>query len=75
MSKVKWKLTRSEYLQLTGLLALGRKHVKITEDIEREACKITGEEYGMGHTSDAFYEGYTVEELLERIKLRNEKKK
>ena len=67
MKAVRYKLKRSEYLQLTGLLALGNGHAKSLEEIERAMCEITGEEYG-GHCGDAIYSGYTVNELLRKLK-------
>lgn len=69
-TKVK-KISFSEYLQLEGLLTLGRYHRKILDDLERAACKITGEKpQAWGRTGDAFYEDYSASILLEKLEIK-----
>lgn len=63
----KTTVTRSEYLQLTGLLVLAHDTRRRLDALVTEVEKITGEEIGgCGHGSDACYSGYTADELLEK---------
>jgi hypothetical protein len=55
----KTEISRSEYLQLVGLLTLAKRHTAALRDLERAAAEITGdrEEYGsFGLTSDVLYQ-------------------
>lgn len=66
---IRWKLKRSEYLKLNGLLHLAHKYSAILRDIEEEMCRITGEDpQEGGHTGDAIYSDYTVDQLLRKLK-------
>lgn len=66
---IRWKLKRSEYLRLNGLLHLARKHTAILRDIEEEMCRITGEDpQAGGPTAEAIYSDYTVDQLLRKLK-------
>lgn len=64
----KTEISRDEYLQLWGLLALAKHHEEALTEIERAACAITGEEIQMGHTSDHVYGAsgdWSADRLLE----------
>lgn len=59
------KITRSQELQLIGLMTLAETHNAALRDIESAALAITGEDReGSGHTSDAVYGSRSVQELL-----------
>ena len=75
-------ITQEERLQLAGLLALGadlRKQWKaleraafaITQELDSEG-NLTIEPWSGGHTGDAFYEGYSADDLLRRLGIRVE---
>lgn len=51
------KITRSEYLQLTGIVALAERYSKMLGDLCEAAYEITKEEHdhGSGHTSDVVW--------------------
>lgn len=49
-------ITRQEYHQLVGLLALAEKHIQKVEDIHDVARDITGEDDDFGFTGEAIYE-------------------
>lgn len=64
MSK-KTEITRSEYLQLVGLVMLARKHDEIVRDCNRAAEEIVDEEqFGCGHISDACEATTTIDDAL-----------
>jgi len=50
---MKTKITKKEYLQIVGLLALAEKHMNATEDIEEALREIVGEKEKYGHCGDA----------------------
>ena len=60
-------LSREDYYKLTGLLTLAAEHNRALVVIERAARKITKEDDDMGHTSDAIFQGYAVDVLLEKL--------
>lgn len=68
-------ITPNERLQLIGLLALAQMYNKMLKDIERAAFALTGEldndgkAADYGHTSDAIYSDYSVDDLLGRLDL------
>lgn len=73
-------ITRSQYLQLTGLLVLAQRHNDALRDIEKAMYGITqekdhdGNPSECGHTADAVYGGYTAEELMGKIGITVEEK-
>jgi hypothetical protein len=68
-------ITADQRLQLIGLLALAREHNKMLKDIERAAYSITderdreGRPETCGHTSDAIFCDYAVDDLLSRLEI------
>lgn len=70
-------ITRSEFYQLAGLLALAERHEKALKELEAAALAITQEvdhkgepieTWGGGHTGDAIYGGtHTAEGLLKLL--------
>lgn len=65
----KTKVTQSEYLQLVGLLTLAKTYTSKLEDILKLVIKITGEKNDMGHSSDAVYSPYSVDELIKKLEI------
>lgn len=65
---MKSTITKNEYLQLVGLLTLAKKHNQVLRDISQSAALITGDEEH-GHTDDAIYCDYPVEDLLKLAKI------
>lgn len=65
----KTKITRSEYLQLVGLLTLAKENNKRQADIIAAVIAITGETDDMGHGNDAVYSDYSADELLGKLKI------
>lgn len=63
-------ITRSEYLQLVGLMALAQRHNQALRELDEAARGITHEERD-GHTSDAIYDAFSlgVDDLLRRLKI------
>lgn len=76
-------ITRSQYLQLTGLLVLAKRHHDSLKDIEKALYAITQErnhdgtlmnpQQDMGHTSDALWSDYSADELMGKLDLAVEK--
>lgn len=69
-------ISEGERLMLIGLLTLAKSHNKALRDIETAAYSITREVDregalvdGMGHTSDALFCDYEVDDLLRRLGL------
>lgn len=68
MATTKTTITRAEYLQLVGLMALAERHNEKLKDIAVCALDLTGESDDMGHTYDAVYSGeYDADGLLQRL--------
>lgn len=63
----KTEISKSEYLQLVGLLTLASQHERAMEDIRTAALQITGETDDCGHTCDAIWNGYSADELLGKL--------
>ncbi len=63
----KTEITETEKLQLIGLLVLAKAGNERMKDILKAVMAITGEKDDMGHSSDAVYGDYTVDELLENL--------
>jgi len=61
-------ITDNDKLCLIGLLTLAKRHNAVLKEIERAALEITGDN-DMGHTCDAVYCDYDIEELLSKLKL------
>lgn len=61
-------ITKSERLQIIGLMALARKYGKMMEDCEKEINNIVGckEETG-SHFGDIIFDTGEVDSLLRRI--------
>jgi hypothetical protein len=62
-------VTKSEYLQLVGLLTLAKKHNEWLEDLRVAALAITQEADEHGHTGDAVYGDYSADMLLDRLNI------
>lgn len=69
-------ITKEQYWQLTGLLALAATHLSKLEDIEASIRSVLcvepddEEVSGVGspgHISDAIFSGYSVQELLGKL--------
>ena len=75
----KKSLTYSAYLEVTGLIALARSHMRALQDIQLALIGVTAEIdsdgtpmqlNGCGHCSDACYDAdYSVKELLRKLGL------
>lgn len=65
----KTSITPNERLQLIGLLTLAAQHNTRLKDIEKAMQAITTEVSDGGHTMDAMYSDYDVDELLRRLSL------
>jgi len=66
----KTTITRSEYLQIVGLLTLASEHEKQMAQILVSLGELTGEtDPRLGHCCDAIYNGYTADDLLKKIGL------
>lgn len=65
-------ITRNEYLQLVGLIALAQRHNQALRELDEAARAITHEERD-GHTSDTIYDSFSlgvdVDDLLRRLKI------
>jgi hypothetical protein len=63
-------VTRSEYLQVEGLLALARNHSRHLADIERALAELL-DDSGIGHVTDAIYDGdgRSATDLLDRMEI------
>lgn len=63
-------ISTKEYYQLVGLLTLAKEYNNKLKDLEKAALLITKEksEYG-GHTMDAIYTDYTVDDLLKKLNI------
>ena len=65
-------ITRKQYHQLVGLLALAERQDRIMREILAAAVEITGEDdRETGHTADAMYDGQRrdADALLERLNI------
>lgn len=73
---MKTKVTKKEYLQIVGLLALSEKHSKIINDIEEELRDIVGETEVWGHCGDAIWDDNlrNADSLLEKLKIKRAQK-
>jgi hypothetical protein len=61
-------ITYRQRLELLGLAALARKHNAMLNQIVKTAEAITGDEEH-GHTSDAMYCDYDVDEMLRKLEI------
>jgi hypothetical protein len=66
---VKTRITTHERLQLIGLLTLAAQHNAALTDIVLAVRAITGERDDMGHSADAVYSNYSVDDLLGRLEI------
>lgn len=64
-------LTRSEVLQLEGLLTLARNVQRQASELKIAVCELVGEDIDeYGHASDAVYsDGTTARELMRKMKI------
>lgn len=63
-------ITKTQRLQLEGLLTLADKHRRALEDIEEAAHQITDEREFGGVTFDAVANGsFAVDEVLRKLKI------
>jgi hypothetical protein len=63
----KTTVTEDEYIRLAGLLVIGHDLVQQEERVVRNVALILGEDpANPGHASDAVFNGYTVDQLLEK---------
>lgn len=65
-------ISKTQRLQLVGVLTLAAKHIAALEDLKSAAYEITGEEDDLGHTNDAIWdEGRRdADALLGRLKIK-----
>jgi hypothetical protein len=69
---MKTKITKKEYLQIVGLLALADKYMKIIGDIINELREIVGEKEEWGHCGDAVIDDRlrNADSLLKKLKIK-----
>lgn len=62
-------ITKEEHYQLIGLLALAKQKNRELDDICNAAMAITGDhgQHRSGHTEDAVYSDFDVDELLRQL--------
>lgn len=65
----KTTITRNEFLQLEGILALAKRLQDQAAELKAAACELTGEDAEeWGHTSDAVYsDGTTAAQLIKKM--------
>lgn len=63
------EISRDQYLQALGLLTLAHKHADVTNQCAEALAAIVepGIETTSGHSYDAVWGNYTLEELLKKI--------
>jgi hypothetical protein len=66
---MKNKITKTEYYTILGLLHLGREYITKADDVCKAIRELVEEDNDIGHCSDAVYCKYTVDELLEKLKI------
>lgn len=76
------KVNKQQYLQIVGLLALGKVHYGKLQDIEaalKDVLEVNTGDYrrsGIGnpdHIGDALYSDYSPDVLLEKLGIESEK--
>lgn len=60
-------ITKSEYLQLIGLLKVAEGYNAMLRSVAEAVRLITGEEDDLGHSSDAVYSDSSADELLKKL--------
>lgn len=60
-------ISKEQYLQLIGLLAVAEKHNGMLESILEAVREITGEEDKFGHSADMIYGSTTLDNALEYL--------
>ena len=66
----KTSITKEEYLQIVGLLALAKRHVEFLRHIEEVLIHLTGEQIEVGEggdCSDVIYSQETAKSLLKTL--------
>lgn len=70
------EITYEEYLAVVGLLELAKQYNAKLQDLEHSLASILGEFIDdtpaigyYGYVSDAIYEGYSAQELLDRLQV------
>lgn len=66
----KTKVSKTEYLQIMGLLVLGKQHHDAVNAIERALAALTGDESEWGHCGDAIFGDYSAKELLGKLDIK-----
>jgi hypothetical protein len=72
MSKLypcKASITRTEYLQLLGLLTVAKRHTAMLRELIPAVREILGQQEDRGHADDAVWGDYSIEELLEKMEV------
>lgn len=68
---MKATISKNEYLQLVGLLALAHKYKKMCDDAQQAMEDIIGEDNEVGsHSGDMIWEKGTIDELLKNLKIK-----
>lgn len=63
-------ITRNQYLQLVGLITLGKHHRTLLESIEKAAREITGEsEEGGSHSDDMIWADRGIDDGLRILEI------
>jgi hypothetical protein len=65
----KSSITKSEYLQLIGLLVLAKGHNDNLKELAKAIREITGESHDQGHSTDAAYCDYSADDLLQKLEI------
>jgi hypothetical protein len=63
----KESISYAEFLQVTGLLVLAKRHMASIDDIEKALRDIIGQAGEDSHCGDAIFSGYSAEELLDKM--------
>jgi hypothetical protein len=66
---MKTKVSKAQYLQLVGVLALAEMYHAKLRDLHDAARAITEEQDNCGHTNDAVYSDFDADALLRKLKI------
>ncbi len=69
---MKTKVSKKEYLQIVGLLALADKHMNMVDDIQNALREIVGEKEEWGHCGDAVIDSTlrNADSLLKKLNIK-----
>jgi hypothetical protein len=73
---MKTVISKADYIQIVGLLALSERYIGILKDLEKSLAGIVGQESDdnyYGHCSDAVYGTYSADELLRKMEIKVKK--